>query len=188
MTRDLRCGSIIRFGVFEADVRTRQLWKNGVRVRLQDQPFRVLRMLFERRGKVVTRSEIQRAIWPNTTFGDFDHALNSTIRRIRIALGDSAENPRFIETLPKRGYRFLFEVYGEAAPTKRPRWLAIAALAGAVALLAGVVAAMTVLPRVPPPTAAPAWDAFLLAPPISSLYPDAAPGTGLCLGGNRRAG
>ena len=98
---------LFRFGVFEVETRTGILRKHGVRIRLQDQPFRVLLALLERPGDVVTREELQQRLGAGTVFGDFDHSLNIAINKIREALGDSAEAPRFVETLPRRGYRFV---------------------------------------------------------------------------------
>jgi TolB-like protein/DNA-binding winged helix-turn-helix (wHTH) protein/Flp pilus assembly protein TadD len=100
----------LRFGVFEMDLRTGELRKHGMQVRLQKQPFQVLAMLLEHPGEVVTREELQKNLWPADTFVDFDHGLNKAINKIRDALGDSAENPRFLETVSRRGYRFLAEV------------------------------------------------------------------------------
>jgi TolB-like protein/DNA-binding winged helix-turn-helix (wHTH) protein len=100
----------LRFGVFEMDLRTGELRKHGMQVRLQKQPFQVLAMLLEHAGEVVTRQELQKNLWPADTFVDFDHGLNKTINKIRDALGDSAESPRFLETVSGRGYRFLAEV------------------------------------------------------------------------------
>ena len=102
--------SIIRFGVFELDARTGELHKDGRRIRLQDQPVRVLLMLLQQPGELVTREELKRQIWPNDDFGDFDHAVNVAVAKIRAALSDDAESPRFVETLPRRGYRFIFPV------------------------------------------------------------------------------
>jgi TolB-like protein/DNA-binding winged helix-turn-helix (wHTH) protein/Flp pilus assembly protein TadD len=102
--------SRLRFGVFEMDLRTGELRKHGMQVRLQKQPFQVLAMLLEHAGEVVTREELQKNLWPADTFVDFDHGLNKAINKIRDALGDSAENPRFLETVSRRGYRFLAEV------------------------------------------------------------------------------
>src|SRR3984893_5831678 len=100
----------LRFGVFEMDFRTGELRKHGMQVRLQKQPFQVLAMLLEHAGEVVTREELQQNLWSADTFVDFDHGLNKTINKIREALGDSAESPRFVETVSRRGYRFLAEV------------------------------------------------------------------------------
>jgi TolB-like protein/DNA-binding winged helix-turn-helix (wHTH) protein/Flp pilus assembly protein TadD len=100
----------LRFGVFDMDLRTGELRKHGMQVRLQKQPFQVLAMLLEHAGEVITREELQKNLWPADTFVDFDHGLNKTINKIREALGDSAESPRFVETVARRGYRFLAEV------------------------------------------------------------------------------
>jgi TolB-like protein/DNA-binding winged helix-turn-helix (wHTH) protein/Flp pilus assembly protein TadD len=110
----------LRFGVFELDLRAGELRKHGLRVRLQEQPFQVLAMLLERHGEVVTREELQKKLWPADTFVDFDHGLNKAINKVREALSDSAENPRFIETVARRGYRFLAEVQvADAGPVRR---------------------------------------------------------------------
>src|SRR5262249_39411335 len=97
----------LRFGAFELDLRAGELRKQGSKVRLQGQPFQILATLLERPGQVVTREELRNKLWPLDTFVDFDHSLNKAINKLREALGDSAETPRFIETLPKRRYRFL---------------------------------------------------------------------------------
>src|ERR1700694_2784544 len=98
-----------KFGVFEADLRTGELTKLGKRIRLQEQPFQLLAMLLEKPGELVTREELRDRLWPKTIV-DFDHGLNKAISKVREALGDSAENPRFIETVASRGYRFLADV------------------------------------------------------------------------------
>src|SRR6266849_1080829 len=98
---------VIRFGPFEADLHAGELRRHGLRIKLQEQPFQILAMLLERPGNVVTREELQKKLWPTDTFVDFDHGLGSAINKLRQALGDSAENPRYIETLPKRGFRFI---------------------------------------------------------------------------------
>ena len=105
----------VRFGVFEVDLRSGELRKAGIRVSLQDQPFRILVRLLERPGELVTREQLRQELWPADTFVDFDHGLNAAIKRLRDALGDSAETPRFIETLPRRGYRFLPPVHVDGA-------------------------------------------------------------------------
>jgi Tol biopolymer transport system component/DNA-binding winged helix-turn-helix (wHTH) protein len=109
---------VIRFGLFEVDLPAGRIRRNGLRVHLQDQPFRVLAMLLERPGEVVTREDLRARLWPSDTFVDFDHGLNAAVKRLRDALGDSAENPRFVETLARRGYRFLapVELPGKAPP------------------------------------------------------------------------
>jgi DNA-binding winged helix-turn-helix (wHTH) protein len=100
----------VRFGVFEVDLEAGQLLKDGQKVKLQGQPFQVLAMLLERPGQVVTREELQQRLWSADTFVDFDHGLNKAINKIREALGDSADSPRFVETLARRGYRFVAPV------------------------------------------------------------------------------
>jgi cholera toxin transcriptional activator len=107
---DSRQARRYRFGVFEADAATGELRKQGVRIKVNVQPFQVLLMLLERPGELLTREEISRELWPDGTFVDYEHGVNSAINRIREALGDRARNPRFIETLARRGYRFLAPV------------------------------------------------------------------------------
>jgi len=102
-----------RFGVFELDLTAGELRKSGVKLRLQGQPFQVLALLLERAGDVVTREELQQKLWPSDTFVDFDHSLNTAVNKVREALGDSASSPRYVETLARRGYRFIAEVHAE---------------------------------------------------------------------------
>jgi TolB-like protein len=111
----------IRFGAFEVDLRAGELRKQGVRIKLQDQPFQILAMLLANSGQVVTREELRNKLWPADTFVDFDHGLNKSINKLREALGDSAENPRFVETLPRRGYRFLRSIDGAREVVPKPR-------------------------------------------------------------------
>src|SRR4051812_16053603 len=118
MEADDRGGGRLCFGVFELDLRAGELRKRGLRIRLQQQPFQVLALLLERAGQVVGREELQKALWPADTFVDFDHGLNKAINKIREALGDSAESPRFVETVARRGYRFIADV--KAAETAPP--------------------------------------------------------------------
>jgi len=99
-----------RFGVFEADSTTGELRRNGVRVKLHAQPFQVLMLLLERPGELLTREDISRELWPEGTFVDYEHSVNSAVNRLREALGDKAGNPRFVETLARRGYRFVAPV------------------------------------------------------------------------------
>lgn len=134
---------VVRFGVFDVDLRTGEMRRNGSKVRLQDQPFQVLTMLLERPGEVVTREQLRARLWPSDTFVDFDHSLNTAVRRLRDALGDSAENPRFVETVARRGYRFLAPVNrnGNKAVSPPVRqhtvWIAIGSFAVAV-LIVGI--------------------------------------------------
>jgi DNA-binding winged helix-turn-helix (wHTH) protein len=98
---------VVRFGTFEANLRTGELRKRGIRIALQEQPLRILAALLEKPGEVVSRDELCKRLWPAGTFVDFEHSLNAAVRRLRTTLGDDAEVPRFIETIHKRGYRFL---------------------------------------------------------------------------------
>ncbi len=116
MDRASSSAETVRFGVFELDLRAGELRKQGIRIRLQEQPLLILQALLERPGEVVTREELQAKIWTERTFVDFDHGLHSAMKRLRDALGDSADNPRFIETLSRRGYRFIAPVNTPQAP------------------------------------------------------------------------
>src|SRR5580704_16649660 len=100
----------LRFDDFELDLRDGELHKSGHRIRLQEQPFRILAILIQKRGQVVTRDELCEQLWPADTFVDFDHSLNTAVKKLRQALSDGADAPRYIETLPKRGYRFIGKV------------------------------------------------------------------------------
>ncbi len=106
---------VVRFGVFEVDLRAGELFKQGIKIKLQQQPFRVLALLLEHPGEVVTREDLRQAIWPAGTFVEFDVGVDAAIHKLRTALGDSAENPRLVETLPRRGYRFIAAVDGAVA-------------------------------------------------------------------------
>ena len=106
----LQPNSVVRFGTFEVSLQSGEVRKAGLRIRVQQQPMKLLEILLEHPGEVVTREELRSRVWPGESFGDFDQALNIAIRKLRSALGDSAESPRFIETLPKRGYRFIADV------------------------------------------------------------------------------
>ena len=161
--------AILRFSDFEVDLRAGELRKLGVRVKLQEQPFQILEVLLEHPGEVVTREELQRRIWPSDTFVDFNQGLYNAIKRLREALGDASDTPRFIETLPKRGYRFIGELNGSGVgsasvqappvmaqpppmpegapgvfvPTKR-RWLRV--LSGVLAAVAMVAMLLSAVP------------------------------------------
>lgn len=115
MPRPVRSANVVRFDVFEVDLRAQELYKAGRKIKLQVQPFHVLAMLLEQPGEVVTREEMQKRLWPADTFVDFDHSVNTAIKKLRQALGDDKKKPRFVETLPKRGYRFLVSVKRPAA-------------------------------------------------------------------------
>jgi DNA-binding winged helix-turn-helix (wHTH) protein len=138
----------VRFGVFELDIQTGELRRSGVWLRLQEQPFQILRELVLEPGRLVTRERLQEKLWPDGTFVDFDHRLNAGVQKLRDLLGDSCRSPRFIETLPKKGYRFIAPIevireQEEAEPPKAEgrdrRWalaLAVAAAGASLALLA----------------------------------------------------
>lgn len=124
-------GRLYRFGSFEAHAASGELRKRGLKIRLQTQPFRVLLALLDNAGDVVTRETLQKELWPDDTFVDFDHGLNSAVNKIRQALGDTASSPRFVETEPRRGYRFIAPVEAvdtepssaaESAPPPPPAW------------------------------------------------------------------
>ena len=110
---------LVRFGLFELDLRTGELRKKGVKIALQEQPFQVLAMLVARPGGLVTREELRQKLWADAVFVDFDHGLNKAVGKIRRALGDLAESPRFAETLERRGYRFIAPVEYISAPGPR---------------------------------------------------------------------
>ena len=112
-----RSTSVVRFASFQLDLRTQELRRNGIKVRIPDQSIHVLAMLLEHSGEVVTRQQLQQRLWPNGTIVEFEHGVNSAINRLRQALEDSADDPRFIETLPRRGYRFLVPVEKVVVPT-----------------------------------------------------------------------
>src|ERR1700760_2991262 len=98
---------VFRFGIFEVDAQSAELRRNGTRVKLREQSFRILVLLLERAGDIVTREELRQRLWPSDTWVDFDHSLNTAMMKLRDALGDSADKPLYIETVPKRGYRFV---------------------------------------------------------------------------------
>lgn len=159
-----RKARVIQFGVFEVDLKAGELRKSGLRIKLQEQPFQILALLLESPGQVVTREELRQRVWSADTFVDFDHSLNSSVKKLRQALGDDSDNPRFIETLPRRGYRLIVPVTGaipasvqrvaqetpstesEAKRRRTYNWLAILA---AVLVTVTAVALWTMLVRTP---------------------------------------
>jgi Tol biopolymer transport system component/DNA-binding winged helix-turn-helix (wHTH) protein len=167
---------VVRFGLFEADLKAGELRRNGSKVRVQEQPFQVLTVLLEQPGEVITRDELRSRLWPSDTFVDFDHSLNTAVRRLRDALGDSAENPRFVETVARRGYRFLAPVLREsvepvapASPSVHRSWI-LPFAAGAIAIALFAVATWHVIHWFPRPpfsqkrlTAKPEEDPILSA-------------------------
>ena len=158
---------VVRFGVFEVELRTAELRKQGVRIRLPSQSFQVLEALLLRPGELVTREELKQKLWPSDSFGDFEHGLNAAVNRVREALGDSSDNPRFVETLPRRGYRFIAPVNEDSqsaaaglldnvvpitpseppqtAPEPPPPKPRISMLAAVIAVLACMIAAFAAL-------------------------------------------
>ncbi|HSB15572.1 MAG TPA: winged helix-turn-helix domain-containing protein, partial [Bryobacteraceae bacterium] len=152
-----RSARAIRFGVFEVDLQAGELRKNGLKIRIQEQPLQILAVLIERPGDVVTREDLRQRLWPTDTFVDFDHSLNTAVNKLREALGDSADSPRYVETLPRRGYRFVapLELLGEdlaepapgqpePPPTRTRRllpWERIAFIAG-LAVAVGIIVTM----------------------------------------------
>jgi len=108
---------IVCFGIYEANLRTGELRRNGIKLKLQEKPFHILSILLESPGELVARDELRERLWPSDTFVDFDHGLNTAVNKLREVLGDSANNPRFIETLPRRGYRFIADVRQQSPAT-----------------------------------------------------------------------
>ena len=124
---------LLRFSVFEVDLRTGELRKQGLKVKLHGQPFQVLAMLLEHPGELLTREEIREKLWPGDTFIDFEQSVNTSIKRLREVLGDDAAAPRFIETLPRHGYRFIAPVEGGARLIAQPVAVAGPSLPGQLA-------------------------------------------------------
>lgn len=144
--------AVIRFGDFELDSRTRELRKNGVSVKVQDQPLLILQVLLERPGELITREELRNRLWPSGTFVDFDHSLNTAVKKLRDALDDDADAPRYIETLPRRGYRFLAPIAPVAVPVATPAARSPYPLLAIVLLvLTGVAFVWVARPRPAPP-------------------------------------
>src|SRR5688572_23907589 len=132
-------GQTYRFGDFAFDPSSGELHRHGVKVRLQEQPFQILMLLLARPGEVVTREQVRQALWPGDTFVDFDAGLNSAIKRLRDALGASAEEPHVVETLPRRGYRFVAPVESVPVPARVRRFWMMGAAALAAVLVALVL-------------------------------------------------
>ena len=156
MEKSQRSPRNVRFGVFEADLAAGDLRKHGLRLKLSEQPFQILAMLLARPGEIVSREELRERLWPSDTFVDFDHGLNNAVMRLREVLGDSSEHPRFIETLPRRGYRFI-------APVERPNDNMGIAVPGSGAGSSSVV--MSAAPSSGPVLAGPDQTAVIAAAP-----------------------
>src|SRR5580704_18091694 len=118
MEKSASSSRMIRCGAFEIDLRAFELRKHGLRLKLSEQPFQILAILLEKPGQVVTREEIRTRLWPGDTFVDFDHGLNNAVMRLREALADSSDRPRFVETLPRRGYRFIAPIEEVRSPAQ----------------------------------------------------------------------
>jgi len=157
-----------QFGAFEVNERAGELRKHGTRIRIQEQPFQVLTLLLERPGEVVGREEIRSKLWPDNTYVDFDNAISSAVRKLREALGDSADNPRFIETLARRGYRFVGQVaiQSPTPPVPKPTRIKAVAIASGALLILGAstwwlrprAQSKATEPTPVPLTAAPGWE------------------------------
>lgn len=190
MATQLRPDPLIRFGVFEVDLRSGELRKQGVRIKLPDQPFSILAALLDHPGEIVTRDDLRARLWPADTFVDFDRGLNKAINRLREVLGDSADSPHFIETLPKRGYRFIGTIerspapdqpgqpvkplaapQGEPSPLPRARGPAIWAVALALLAVAGVWFGWSMWRGRTPEGAGVVVRSSLLPPPGTSFVP-----------------
>jgi len=143
---------VVRFGVFEDDLRTGELRRSGVKVKIQDLPFRALKLLLSRPNEVISREEFRQALWPDGVFVDFDGGINSAIKRLRDALGDSADNPKFVETVDRRGYRWIAPVHG-------PELSAEAAVPSGGEIVAP-----------PPPHASPRWKFIFVLPVLALLF------------------
>jgi len=163
MTNFTVAPSPIRFGPFEVWPETKELRKNGTRLKLPTQAIEILLILVRSSGRVATREELKQTLWPEASFGDFDHGLNVAVNRLREALCDSADNPRFVETIPRRGYRFIGEIRREPAAVAIPPssivplgnwrkwsiWLAVIGIAGLALVIAFVYRARPPLPQTP---------------------------------------
>jgi len=183
MTLSTHLRHSVRFGNFELDTRAGELWNGSTKVPLQEQPLQILRMLLERPGELVTREELHSALWPGSSFGDFDDSLNHAVRRLRDVLGDLAEHPHFIETLPRHGYRFIAPVHAVAAASPSADWrtmrtsplhrLALVGLAAVV--VAAVLFALNVAglrDRLFPRPTPPAGKIMLVVLPFDNLSGD----------------
>ena len=172
---------IITFGVFELHLRSGELRKAGKRIGLQEQPLRTLTLLLERPGDLVTREELRQRLWPNGTFVDFEHGLNAVVNRLRDTLGDSADTPRFIETVPRRGYRFIAPVDnglkdGSAAHPRPSGWRAGSLMWPAVVMALAIGAAVSLYVfRLRPFSRPPMRTTPLTSLPGQERYPSFSP-------------
>ena len=139
-----------RFGLFELNPQSGELRKDGMKIRIQGQPVEILILLLQRSGEVITREELQKRLWPSDTFVDFEQGLNNAMKRLRAALDDDSENPRFIETLPRRGYRFIGPVSAAGQGTTVARWLRLRWPAAAAFVLVIALVLLSVWKSQPP--------------------------------------
>jgi DNA-binding winged helix-turn-helix (wHTH) protein len=172
-----RSDQTLRFGLFEVNLQAGELRKNGVRIKLQEQPFQILVMLLERPGEVITREQLRQQLWRADTFVDFDHGLNSAINKIRQALGDSAENSRFVETLARRGYRFIAPLEGAARPAQpqRRHRRSLRGIAAGLAILGVGAVAFWFIRSTPQLPQGPAPPLPLTSDPGRELFPTFSP-------------
>ncbi len=154
-----------RFGPFELDPVEGSLTRSGARVRLQDLPFRLLALLVERRGEIVTREETRQRLWPENTFVEFDNSLGVAIRKVREALRDDAESPRYVETIPRRGYRFLAPVTESGTAPTTPSRTSARRPSSAIALVALAALALLLV----------SWGVLYFKAPVAAPNPPAAP-------------
>jgi Tol biopolymer transport system component/DNA-binding winged helix-turn-helix (wHTH) protein len=177
MNQTKQSGQTLRFGPFEVDLRAGELRKDGVKLKLQGQPFQLLALLLERPGDVVSREELRQKLWPADTFVDFDHGLNKAINKIRQALGDSAENPRFVETLPRRGYRFIapLESGARATHSQRDHRRSLRGIAAGLAVLGLGAVAFWLIRSTPQRPQAPAVPLPLTSYPGREMFPTFSP-------------
>jgi Tol biopolymer transport system component/DNA-binding winged helix-turn-helix (wHTH) protein len=149
----VKSGGVLRLGAFELDRSSGELRKSGLKIHLREQPFRILAMLVDRPGEIVTREEIQKVLWPNDTVVEFEHSINAAIKALRAALSDDADNPRFVETLPRRGYRFIAPIAAQSPPAAQVRsldWRRWAVVAAVLVIVIGA-GAFLLRPPLPPP-------------------------------------
>lgn len=175
MDESSRLPRVVRFGTFEVDLQVGELRKDGLKVRLQEQPFRILSLLLVRPGEIVTREELRRRLWPGDVFVAFDQGLNNAIKKLRTSLGDSAENPRFVETVARHGYRFIAPVAECRRPptaAPRPRVRARVAIGIAVSAALMILAAYLAFPRARTRSRPPPGRITLVVLPFENLSGD----------------
>jgi len=146
MRTGVRSPRVLRFEAFEVDLQAGELYKKGLKIKLQEQPFQILAMLLARPGEVITREELRGKLWPADTFVDFDHSLNTAIKKLRQALDDQADKPRFVETIPRRGYRFRGVVEEVSSRLRPPAASALNLVGDVIELCSGSASHFVLLP------------------------------------------